>query len=299
MPKSFRNSMLLLIFGAFNLGFAPVFVKLIGLKGMGLTAIAFWRMLFAGVLFLIIMLWSGKKLTLDRRNILWAALAGLFFTLDLTVWHRSIMYAGAGISTILGNTQVFNTAILAYFLFREKPSLKFFIAAITAMIGVILLSGIGSDITFTYRYVLGIMFGLLTGILYAFYLVTLRKVNSSGSKPDAMAFIAWVCLFCVVFMGVASLFESESFMPVRSVDWLWLFLLALLVQVLGWWAIFVSLSNIEASKVGLVLLLQPTLATIWGYLIFRENLTSLQIIGGIITIASIYFGTVSRRKKED
>ncbi len=288
-------ALLLLVLGAFNLGFAPIFVKFVGKTGMGLTAIAFWRMAIGGLILFIIALFQKHALFLSRSNLLWAALAGLFFTLDLTVWHRSIMYAGAGLSTILGNTQVFYTAILSYIIFKEKPSLRFFIAALTAMCGVIFLSGIGSEIEFTKTYIIGVSLGLLTGLLYALYLLTLRKTEKREKKPDKVIFIAWICFFCSVFMGIGSYFEQGTFMPPGLNSWAAIFGLALLVQVIGWWAIFYSMSRIETSRIGLVLLLQPTMATIWGYFLFSENLTPLQIAGGIITLISIYYGAKFRK----
>ena len=162
-----KNALILLIFGAFNLGFAPVFVKLIASDGgMGLTAIAFWRMAISGAIFVLILLYQRKRFFLAPGNILWSALAGVFFTLDLAVWHRSIMYSGAGIATILGNTGI-QYCYLCNFLFRERPTIRFFFAAFSAMIGVTLLSGIGSNVVFTYEYVIGIAFT-------AFYRSSLR-----------------------------------------------------------------------------------------------------------------------------
>jgi len=291
-----NKALLLLVLGAISIGFAPVFIKFVALKGMGLNAIAFWRMAISGTMLFTITIARGKSPSMPIQNILWAALAGFILSLDFGIWHRSIMFVGAGLSTILGNTQVFNTAILSYLIFKEKLTGRFFVAAFAAMIGVTLLTGIGSDIHFTEKYVWGIVFGLFVGLLYAFYLIVLRKVSTSKAKPDTMTFIAWICLFCTIFMGSASFFESGKFMPPDLISWTYFIGLGLLVQVFGWWAIFSSMSKIETSRVGLVLLLQPALATVWGYLLFKENLSILQVSGGILTLASIYYGIKSRTK---
>ena len=289
-----KSAFLILIFGAVNLGFAPIFVKFVGLKGTGLTAIAFWRMIIAGIVLFILCALRKKSLSMNLSNTLWAALAGFLFALDLSVWHRSIMFAGAGLSTILGNTQVFITAILSFLIFKEKLSIKFLISITTAMLGVVLLSGVGSGIEFTDKYILGVFLGLLTAFCYSAYLLTLKKVRMNESTPQSLTFIAWICLFSAIFMGVGSIFESGNFIPSDLSSWFHLIGLAVLVQVFGWWAIFYSLSKIRASRAGLVLLLQPTLATVWGYLLFKENLTLLQILGGVITLGSIYYEIKSK-----
>jgi drug/metabolite transporter (DMT)-like permease len=81
-------------------------------------------------------------------------------------------------------------------------------------------------------------------------------------------------------------------MPPDLYSWSVLFALALVVQVLGWWAIANSLPRLVASRSSLSLLLQPLLATVWGVLFFGEYLTVIQIAGGVVTLGTIYVGSV-------
>lgn len=43
-----------------------------------------------------------------------AMLAGVFLALDLVIWHHTIALVGAGLATVLGNTQVVIVAVLAW-----------------------------------------------------------------------------------------------------------------------------------------------------------------------------------------
>ena len=77
--------------GAAILGFSPV---LVNVASVGPAIAGFYRVLIGGGILLI--------LAAIKREVLWtgwpafrmAALAGLFFSLDLTLWHRSIDYVG-------------------------------------------------------------------------------------------------------------------------------------------------------------------------------------------------------------
>jgi len=281
--------------GAVCISFAPILVKLLGDGIVGLTAIAFWRTLSgAGILFLLAVVYR-RKLALPGSVFPWALLAGFLFFLDLSIWHRSVMYAGAGLSTILANTQVFNTAVLSFLFFRERLTLRFWFSAVSAIIGVILLAGVIGEVSLSNVYIHGIVFGLITGVVYASYLVTLKASGRREIKPDILPFMAWTSLFSAFFLLIGSAFEEGAFWPPTLYAIVVLFLLGLVVHALGWWAIFSSLSVIPASRAGLILLLQPTLATIWGWMIFSEELTALQLLGAGITIAAIYFGSVTRR----
>ncbi len=281
--------------GAVCISFAAIFVKLLGMERMGPTAIAFWRTLFGAA---ILFSWAAlrrDRLTLTASVTRWSALAGFIFFLDLFFWHRSILYAGAGMATILANTQVFGTALLSFLIFKERLTFKFFAAAVCAVAGVALLIGLGSEIEFSVRYLKGIAFGLLTGVVYANYIVTLKIAGQKEKKLSFLTLMAWTSLFSALFLGVAGLFEKDRFMPPDLFSVFILFALALVAQALGWWAIASSLPKIAASRSGLALLLQPVLATVWGVFFFHEYLTPLQIVGGLITLVAIYVGSVRNR----
>jgi drug/metabolite transporter (DMT)-like permease len=281
--------------GAFCISFAAIFVKLLGLEKMGLTAIAFWRTLFGAA---ILFTWSAlrhDKLTLTASVTRWSVLAGFIFFLDLFFWHRSILYAGAGMATILANTQVFGTALLSFLIFKEKLTFKFFAAAVCAVAGVALLIGLGSEVEFSVRYLKGIAFGLLTGIVYANYIVVVKIAGQSESRLSFLTLMAWTSLFSALFLGVAGLLEKGQFMPPDLISVFILLALALVAQALGWWAIASSLPKIAASRSGLALLLQPVLATVWGVLFFHEYLTPVQIGGALVTLVAIYAGSVRSR----
>ncbi len=298
------RSFAVLAFGAICISFAAIFVKLLGIDRLGPASIGFWRTMFGAIILFAWALVAGHRLRLPRATLRWTVLAGFLFFLDLFFWHRSILYAGAGMSTIFANTQVFGTAVLSYFIFKERLSLTFWIAAVAAIFGVVLLIGVGSDVEFTSRYLRGVLFGLLTGIVYANYIITMKTAGQKEGKPGKPAsfitLMAWTSLFSAFFLMIASLMtERHEFLPP---DWFSVFILvalALVAQAVGWWLISQSLPKVDASKGGLALLLQPVLTTIWGALFFAERLTGVQIVGAVITLTAIYIGSVRRRAKRE
>lgn len=280
--------------GAVCISFAPVLVKAVSGGIPGPTGIGMYRCLIGAALLFLAALQRRDKLMLPGKVMALLALAGFIFFLDLFVWHRSIILAGAGMATILGNTQVFATAVLSLLLFREKLSGRFIVAAVSAMAGVILLVGIGSDVTFGDRYLQGIVFGLLTGIVYASFLITVRQVGRIPGNGTNLTRIAWISLFSGLFLGIAALVEGDVGPPPDLKTWSLLFLLALVAQSAGWLLIARSLPKVSGAVGGLLLLLQPVLATVWGALIFREHLEPVQMIGAAITLVAIYVGSLSR-----
>ncbi|MCX6833852.1 MAG: DMT family transporter [candidate division Zixibacteria bacterium] len=293
------NPLLLLIFGAVCISFAPVFVKLVGAERLGPTAMGFWRTLFGGLILFGMASAQGRRLILSRRLYGFSLLAGFIFFLDLFFWHRSVIYCGAGMSTILGNTQVFMTAIISFLIFKERPLLRFWLSAVSAIVGVTLLVGLATkEVVFTEQYIRGIVFGLATGIVYAHYLITMRWASHREAAPDILVFMAWTSIFSAFFLGVSTAIESAPAIPPDTASWLYLISLGLVAQGLGWWAITTSLAKTVASRAGLVLLLQPTLAMVWGVVMFSEQFTFSQAMGAVITLTAIYFGGLRSQKTE-
>ncbi|UCD64202.1 MAG: DMT family transporter [Candidatus Zixiibacteriota bacterium] len=290
------RAVLVLSFGALCISFAAIFVKLLGQDMLGPTAIGFWRTAIGALILFAWVIARGDSLKMPPSILVFSVAAGFLFFLDLFFWHRSIIYAGAGMATILANTQVFFVSAVGFFLFRERLSFIFIIAAIAAFGGVVLLIGVGSEVEFTSVYLNGVIFGVLTGIVYGSYLVTLKKAGHRKECPGFMTVMAWTSLFTAVFCGISMLVESDPYLPP---DWYSIFVLvslALVAQALGWYVISTTLPKLRAAQSGLILLLQPVLATVWGVLFFAEHLTLLQVVGAAVTLVAIYAGSV--RKKQ-
>jgi len=280
-----------LVFGAVCISFAPVFVKLIGETRLGPTAMGFWRTFFGAVVLFVISVARGGRPVLDKRLVKFSVLAGFIFFLDLFVWHRSVIYCGAGMATVLGNTQVFATGLLSWLYFSDRLTARYFLAAAAGLIGVVLLVGVFSqDVAFTPRYLNGVVLGLTTGLIYAHYLITLKWTGNRAGIPDVVTFMAWTSAFAALFLGIAVLIESSPLLPPDTESWLYLATLGLVAQALGWWAITASLAKIATARAGLILLLQPTLAMVWGVMMFAEQFTPMQLLGAVIALAAIYYG---------
>ena len=80
----------------------------------------FYRMLFAALSVVLLVKARKENLRMSRRTLFLLAGCGVFLSADFMCWHRSIHLVGPGLSTLLGNFQVFFTAFFSYLLFKEK-----------------------------------------------------------------------------------------------------------------------------------------------------------------------------------
>jgi drug/metabolite transporter (DMT)-like permease len=294
--KTNSQAVLILMAAAVVMSFSPVIVKLLSSDAMGPTTIAFWRTLIGSLALLVMVKIQKLSMRMAKNPLTWCILTGLFFFADLSIWHRAILIVGSGMSTLLGNTHIFATAAVSYFVFKEKPSLRFFLSTIIAIGGLSLLVGIFSkEVEFTPFYIRGVLFGFTTAFMYALYIVGIKKAGNHSSNPAPAVIMAWLCISATFFLFIGSLFEPTPLLPPNLKSISLLLVLGILGQAVAWWAAVHAIKQLPIHRAALILLLQPVLSMIWGILFFEEHLTAQQLVGAAITLLAIYAGSTQKK----
>src|SRR3954463_10383824 len=79
---------------------------------------------------------------LNRQAYIWAAVCGVLFAADMLWWTQSIPEVGAGLSTVLVNTQVAIVPLLAWLVDRESSGPRFLWSLPVIMAGALLAGGV-------------------------------------------------------------------------------------------------------------------------------------------------------------
>lgn len=284
---------LLVLAGAIMLSFAGIFARL---SAVPPTTSAFYRMAFGALAFALLLLLRPRLRAGWRNNWSGSALIGLLFAADLWVWHRAIEHIGPGLATLLANFQVFVLATIGVVVLRERVGWRFAAGLGLAMAGLWLL--FGSDwANLPPNHRLGVLLGLTAAIAYSLYLLSLRglQIRHAHIRPEAR--LLQCTLFCALFLGTANLLEGQSFVIPDGYSLLWLGLLGLVCQMLGWLVITRGLPLLPAALVGLLLLLQPASAVVWDALIFGLRLNLQEMGGLLLALCGIYLGMRASRRR--
>lgn len=228
-----------------------------------------------------------------RSQVLLAWLAGIFFAIDLELYHHTIALVGAGLATVLGNTQVVFVAILAWLLLREQLPLRTTLAIPVVLAGVVLVSGVIGANAYGSNPQLGVLSGLTTGLSYAGFLIVLRLGNADRRRPAGPLFDATLSATLVSLLIGWPLGELQLIptWPAHG----YLFALAFTSQFLGWLLISVSLPRLPSALSSVVLTIQPLSAVVLAMLLINEEPSGLQLVGGGIVLAGLLLATVRRR----
>jgi drug/metabolite transporter (DMT)-like permease len=222
-----------------------------------------------------------------------ALVAGLFFAADLIFWHQAIADVGAGLATVLGNLQVVIVPFAAWAVLAEVPGRRILAALPLTLVGVVLISGALEDGAYGEHPARGVLFGALTGVAYAGFILTLRHGNEDLRRPAGPLFDAtWVGAVCA--LAVALALGAGDLAPAWP-SAAWLACLALTSQVLGWLLISVSLPRLPAALTSMILTIQPVGSIVLGIVLLDEAPTGLQLLGAACILAGLVSVAARRR----
>jgi drug/metabolite transporter (DMT)-like permease len=282
------------VLGALVIAFSGILVRLAEVSP---STAAFFRCAYAlPVLALLAWLEDRRygRRPLRERVPLWVA--GLMFAADLTFWHHSIEAVGAGLATVLGNIQVLLVGLIAWVALGERPDNRALAAIPVVFAGVVLISGVVGEGAYGDDPLMGVIFGLLTAITYALFILILRQGNLDVRRPAGPLFDA--TLGGAVFSALGGIMVGDIQWAPGLESQAWLVLLALSSQVLGWLLISVSLPRLPALLTSIVLMLQPVSTVFLAALLLSEAPSSVQLAGVAIVIAGVAVATVKPRERE-
>ncbi len=223
----------------------------------------------------------------DRRI---AFAAGLVLAADLWLFHAAIGAIGAGIATLLANTQVVFVALAAWALHGEHPSATALVAVPVVFGGMALLSGLGAPGTYGEDPVLGVILGSVASMFYAAFILTYRMAGRSQTSAVGTLFdVTLGTAAGTLAAGAATgTLEMLPAWPAHG----WLLILAVTAQVFGWLMIGYALPRLPALTTSVLILIQPVGALIWGALIYSERLSLIQAGGVLLVLAGVAVTTL-------
>jgi drug/metabolite transporter (DMT)-like permease len=283
-----RAALLQMTLGAAAISTTSVFVKL---AHVGPTMAGFYRMGFGGLMLLLGLVALGQWRRVRMSELAWLTIPAVAFALDLMLWHRSILYIGPGLATLLGNFQVFLMALAGFALYREKLGWQFLAGLALAFFGLYLLVGLDWSRVGA-QYQVGVVLGIVTGFAYAAYMLSTRHAQRGGHVRLAPAQLLCVSsLLCAFALGLAALIEGESFVIPDTQSWTSLLGLAFCGQVLGWVLLTRAMPQLPASMIGLLLLLQPALSFVFDVILFARPTHAADWIGVALSLLGIFVGS--------
>ena len=261
--------------------------------------LAFWREVMVALTMLVALgLLKPGLLRVERQHLRYLVWYGLLLAVFNSFWTLSVSLNGAAVSTVLAYCSTGFTALLGWWLLKERLDWSKLLAVVLCLGGCVFVSGALDPAAWRVN-LLGIVTGILSGLLYAIYSLMGRSASQRGLNP-------WTTLlytfgFAAVFLLGFNLL-GRGILPgaiTRPADFLWLgnswagwgllLLLAVGPTLAGYGMYNVSLTLLPSSVANLIVSLEPAITAVTAYFLLGERLTWIQVGGSLMILSGVVF----------
>jgi drug/metabolite transporter (DMT)-like permease len=228
---------------------------------------------------------------LDIGEYAWAILCGVVFAADMLWWTQAIPEVGAGLSTVLVNTQVAIVPLLAWLIDREPIPRRFLWALPAILAGVLLAGGIFEHGVSGTNPTMGTVHAVVAAACYSGFLFLLRRGGRGGRPLQTYGVVLVSAAAVAVAVGLVG--DDLDVTPGWSTAG-WLILVTITGQLLGWMLVAFYTPKLPSEVSSALLMLMPVGAIVLGALILAERPSALQLVGCAVVLVASYAGTARR-----
>jgi len=245
-------------------------------------AIAFFRVLFASLTLLPVVLLTRKPETM-RAARSWRVMLslGLLLALGWTLLFHSMKLIAIANAVLLNYTAPIFVALLAPLFLKEKLEKSTLLALAISVAGIAVIS-YQQNLQISHLNLLGVILGLLAGLAYAGFIIASKRALSSFSS-QVVAFYSY---------SVASIFLlpfviGTDFSPDLA-SWILLLVLGVFNTGFAVTLYLKGLGMVKAQKAVVFTYLEPASAVVFGSLFLAQQPTPLMLVGGFLILIAGY-----------
>ncbi len=218
-------------------------------------------------------------------------------TLQYSITYTGLNYIDASAAVLLVQTEVPFGVIFAYFMLREKPTLRAIIGIGIAFIGVYILTGSPN--------LEGKFFGIgLTILGSAIWALGQVMVKPLSKKINPLALVAWLALFSGPILISTSFFvdgNTINYFKSASFDhWIIAFYIGFIMQPVTYGCFYYVLKNNPLYKVlPIVTMGIPPTGLLAAIFLLGEKPTSELFVGGAIIIIGVILIVFKKTDKKE
>lgn len=221
-------------------------------------------------------------------------LIGCIYVAFIFFINQSYLLLPGAIASILVFLYVSLVVTMEIIVGRERPNwIRFFCVALSLGGLIIVVWNPSGSAGLS---VLGIVFGLSAGVLYAVYTTVLG--GEKARKLDAIVIVAYVLMIPAVLYVARCWFSGAKPYPQTLEQGFYILILALFCTFFGtlWW--YKSVRLIGSSTASIINTIEPVIAYFGGMLIMRDVLAPSAILGGAIIITAILILNIAESSKD-
>lgn len=281
MPVSERSKGFLCgIIAAVTYGLNPLFAKPLYKAGLTPDGVLFYRYLFAVIGLVLLVKLNKSSFSIKRKELPWLLLNGVLMFASSLFLFLSYEVMDVGIASTLLFVYPVMVAVIMTLGFREKMSLIAIASIVIALSGVAALST-GDEVS-----LLGVLYVILSALVYAVYIVCV-KVSPLKNVPSDTLTMYCIAIGTVGFVIRLDFGCSIPALPPTVLAWSCALLLALLPTMVSLYSTALAIKYVGATATGILGALEPLTGVAIGVLVFQESFTVRLGMGMLLILIGV------------
>ena len=248
---------------------------------ISINSVLFYRVLFWPPLLYLIVRRNGAKLN-DKlfRSVL---VPGILFGVSTIFGFTAITTTSVANATIIGNISTAMVLFVAPRFLNEKISKSQVVLALTSFAGVAaIVFGAGNTGGSS---LFGDFLALVNALTWTVYFISSKRRRVDG--VDTWQFLFGVSVIQVFVVVPYALLTSNDILQITWRDLGFLIAMTLFSGTIGHSFMLWAQKYVDASVSSLILLLGPVISSAGAWLVYGQQISLVQVIGGAIVLASL------------
>lgn len=254
-----------------------------------------------GTIFLLLVFFAKKEkfhANTIKKNLLLLLLSGCFIGINWIFLFESYRYTTVATATLCYYMAPIFVMLVSPLLFKENMSIKKGLCIISALIGMVFVSGILTEVPVNDisqdSQLKGIVFGLLAAAFYASVILLNKKISGVGAYEKTIFQLGSAAITILPYVLLTESLDAMNLTPTILVL---IIFVGIVHTGIAYTLYFHSMGDLKAQTIALYSYIDPILAIILSAVILKEHMHPLAIVGAVLILGAAMISEMPESKK--
>ena len=284
---SLQKSRMMMVTAMAIFGTVALFVRNIPVAS---SEIALYRAVLAALLLGAFLLLTGQKIDFRaiRKELPLLLVSGMAMGINWILLFEAYRYTTVSVATLSYYFAPVIVTAVCPILFKEKMGFKQWLCFGMSTLGIVLITGVG-DLSARNTHLIGILFGLGAAVLYA--AVVLLNKFIKGVADIQRTFLQFVAAVLILLPYVL-LTGGIHLQDLNMDGWMNLLIIGIIHTGITYCLYFSALRDIPGQEAAILSYIDPLAAVAISVFVLGEQLTLLQLLGGILILGFTLYNEI-------
>lgn len=258
-------------------------------------ALAMLRGIVGALVLLLIMLIIKKPPNFKKlkSNLLLLIISGALIGFNWIFLFEAYNYTSVATATLCYYMAPVFVLMASPIFLKEKLTLKQILCSITALVGIIFVSGVFGQNQAGKNEIIGVLFGLAAAALYATVIILNKKITNTNSLDRTVFQLGSAG---IVILPYSLIVETLSGITLNANHIVLIAVICLIHTTLAYFLYFTAIRGTKATTAAIFSYIDPIVAIILSALILKEDFTITTVVGSLLILGSTFINEIKIKK---